>query len=64
MLHFIKIRNKSLDSVGSTFKELYADLRDSKIAKLYNSLYLVRRTIIVVVILLPSEVPVIFKAIV
>lgn len=63
ILHYIKFRNKTFDLMSNKFEELYADLRDKKITRLYTTWYLVRRAFMWLIIISSSFMPVLARAI-
>ena len=60
---YIKDFKKPLDQTDQRFLELYADLKDKKTARFYSNMYYFRRFLMWGIIILPSSIPILLKAI-
>ena len=64
VVHFIKFRKTELTGANKMFEELYANVKDSQRGRLYMTVFVLRRTLMVAVIVSVSFAPVLLQAVV
>ena len=64
VVHFVKFRKTELTGANKMFEELYANVKYSQRGRLYMTVFVLRRTLMVAVIVSVSFAPVLLQAVV
>ena len=62
-IHYSKFRKVELSGLSKIFEELYANVKETPVGKFYITMFLLRRTLMVMIVMSVSFTPVLFQGI-